>query len=120
MKPIQSGLAVSAILALSACTGYDIEKPIPDAWHYSEYGIHFMQFDVGDGQLNLVVDPAIWTSYRIDQHDHAYLLWLLAGGDAELAFLRPVLQDSIWTLFARNARELLIAGGLLLLLWIFF
>ena len=28
------------------------------------------------------------------------------------------MQDSIWTLFARNARELLIAGGLLLLLWI--
>ncbi len=26
MKPIQSGLAVTAILALSACTGYDIEK----------------------------------------------------------------------------------------------
>lgn len=99
-------------------TGYDIDKPIPDGWHYSEYGIHFMQFDVGDGQLNLVVDPGIWTSYRIDQHDHAYLLWLLAGGDAGLAMLRPVLQDSIWTLFARNAREFLLAGGLLLLLWI--
>ena len=99
-------------------TGYDVDKPIPDGWHYSDYGIHFMQFDVGDGGLNLVVDPGIWTSFRIDQHDHAYLLWLLAGGDARFAILRPVLQDSIWTLFARNARELLVAGGVLLLLWI--
>ncbi len=99
-------------------TGYDVDKPIPDSWHYSDYGVHFMQFDVGDGELNLVVDPGVWTSFRIDQHDHAYLLWLLAGGDARFAILRPILQDSIWTLFARNARELLIAGGLLLLLWI--
>ncbi len=99
-------------------TGYDVDKPIPDGWHYSEYGVHFMQFDVGDGSLNLVVDPGIWTSYSIDQHDHAYLLWLLAARDGRLAMLRPVLQDSIWTLFVRNARELLVAGGLLLLLWI--
>ena len=99
-------------------TGYDVDKPVPDSWHYSDYGVHFMQFAVGDGRLNLVVDPGIWTSYRIDQHDHAYLLWLLTRRDAELAMLRPVLQDSIWTLFVRNARELLIAGGLLLLLWI--
>ena len=77
-----------------------------------------MQFDVGNGKLDLVVDPGVWTSYRIDQYDHAYLLWLLAGGKGRLAILRPVVQDSLWTLVQRHAVELLVATGLLLLLWI--
>jgi len=90
----------------------------PFSWSYSEYGVHMMQFEVGSGLLTIISDPGIWTSYRIDQYDHAYLLWLLSSGEGNFAILRSVLRDSIWVLLARNASELLIAMGLMVLLWI--
>jgi hypothetical protein len=90
----------------------------PFSWSYSDYGVHMMQFEVGSGLLTIISDPGIWTSYRIDQYDHAYLLWLLSSGEGNFAILRSVLRDSIWILIARNASELLIALGLIILAWI--
>jgi hypothetical protein len=77
-----------------------------------------MQFEVGSGLLTIISDPGIWTSYQVDQYDHAYLLWLLSSSEGNFAILRSVLRDSIWTLMARNATELLIAAGLMLFIWI--
>jgi len=90
----------------------------PFSWSYSDYGVHMMQFEVGSGLLTIISDPGIWTSYQIDQYDHAYLLWLLSSGEGNFAILRSVLRDSIWVLIARNASELLIALGLIILIWI--
>jgi hypothetical protein len=90
----------------------------PFSWSYSEHGTHMMQFEVGSGLLTIISDPGIWTSYHIDQYDHAYLLWLLSSGEGNFAILRSVLRDSIWVLMGRNAAELLIAAGLLILIWI--
>jgi hypothetical protein len=45
-------------------------------------------------------------------------LWLLSSSDGNFAILRSVLRDSIWILIARNASELVIALGILILLWI--
>ena len=90
----------------------------PFSWSYSAYGVHMMQFEVGSGLLTIISDPGIWTSYQVDQYDHAYLLWLLSSGEGNFAILRSVLRDSIWVLMARNATELLIAAGLMLLIWI--
>ena len=92
----------------------------PFSWSYSEYGIHMMQFEIGSGLLTIISDPGIWTSYRIDSHDHAYLLWLLSSSQGNFATLRSVLRDSIWELMLRNAGELLIAASLLILLWIWY
>ncbi len=90
----------------------------PFSWSFSAYGVHMMQFEVGSGLLTIISDPGIWTSYQVDQYDHAYLLWLLSSGEGNFAILRSVLRDSIWVLMARNATELLIATGLMLLIWI--
>jgi hypothetical protein len=90
----------------------------PFSWSYSAYGVHMMQFEVGSGLLTIISDPGIWTSYQVDQYDHAYLLWLLSSGEGNFAILRSVLRDSIWVLMARNATELLLAAGLMLLIWI--
>ena len=90
----------------------------PFSWSYSEHGTHMMQFEVGSGLLTIISDPGIWTSYHIDQYDHAYLLWLLSSGEGNFAILRSVLRASIWVLMGRNAAELLIAAGLLILIWI--
>jgi hypothetical protein len=90
----------------------------PFSWSVSDYGVHMMQFEVGSGLLTIISDPQIWTSYRIDSHDHAYLLWLLSAREGNFAILRSVVRDSIWALMRRNAGELLIAAGLLILAWI--
>ncbi len=90
----------------------------PISWSSSEYGVHMMQFEVGDGLLTIVSDPGIWTSYHIDAHDNAYLLWLLSSDDGSFAILRSVLHDSVWVLMKRNASELLIAGALFIVMMI--
>ncbi len=91
----------------------------PSSWSSSEYGVHLMQFEVGEGLLTILSDPGIWTSYRIDNHDHAYLLWLLSSDEGNFAILRSVIRDSVWELMQRHGRELLIVAGLLIatLLW---
>jgi len=95
-----------------------VVEPRPISWSYSEYGVHMMQFEVGNGLLTIISDPGIWTSYRIDQYDHAYLLWLLSSDEGNFAILRSVLRDSIWALMRQNASEVLIAAVLLILIWI--
>ena len=78
-----------------------------------------MQFEIGDGLLTILSDPSIWTSYQIDKHEHAYLLWLLSSGEGSFAILRTVLRESIWSLIRDNASEFLVAAGLLIaiLMW---
>ena len=99
-------------------TGYDADKVQPTSWSYSDSGIHLMQFDVGSGLLTIISDPRIWTSYHIEDHDHAFLLWILSSSDGNFAVLRSVLQDSIWLLIGRYGFEMLIASALLIALWI--
>jgi hypothetical protein len=91
----------------------------PFSWSSSIHGVHMLQFEVGDGLLTILSDPGIWTSYRIDAYDHAYLLWLLSSQEGNFAILRAVLRDSIWVLMLRHASELLLIGGLFIavLLW---
>jgi hypothetical protein len=91
----------------------------PFSWSSSDHGVHMMQFEIGDGLLTILSDPSIWTSYQIDKHEHAYLLWLLSSEEGNFAILRTVLRESIWSLIRDNASELLIAAGLLIaiLMW---
>jgi hypothetical protein len=99
-------------------SGAEVEYQ-PFSWSNSEHGIHMMQFEVGEGLLTILSDPGIWSSYKIDRYEHAYLLWLLSSDEGNFAILRSVLRDSIWALMARNASEFLIATGLLIavLMW---
>jgi hypothetical protein len=91
----------------------------PFSWSSSDHGVHMMQFEIGDGLLTILSDPSIWTSYQIDQHEHAYLLWLLSSETGSFAILRTVLRESIWSLIRANAGEFLVAAGLLIaiLMW---
>jgi hypothetical protein len=108
------------VLQHSALDDNDAEvKHQPFSWSNSEHGVHMMQFEVGEGLLTILSDPGIWTSYQIDNYEHAYLLWLLSSDEGSFAILRSVLRESIWTLMSLNAREFLIAAGLLIvvLMW---
>jgi len=97
---------------------YDSDGHLPFSWSLSDHGIHMMQFEVGSGLLTIISDPGIWTSYRIDQYDHAYLLWLLSSGEGRFAILKSVLRDSLWVSMMSYATELLIAAGIVVLFWI--
>ena len=92
----------------------------PFSWSSSDSGIQMMQFDVGSGLLTIISDPAIWTSTRIEEHDHAYLLWVLSSKDGDFAILHPSLRDSLWVLTLRNAPELLIALAFLVVFWLWY
>ena len=100
--------------------GYDNDDsvPVPRSGSYSENGVHLLQFEVGDGLLTVISDPSVWTSYRIDGHDHAFLLWKLSASGGSFAILSPVLQDSLWDLTVEHAGELLIAVSFLIAIWI--
>ncbi len=81
----------------------------PFSWSSSDVGIHLIQFEVGDGLLTIVSDPNIWTSAKINAHDHAYLLWILSSSGGDFAFLRSIRRESLWALISSNAYEFLIA-----------
>jgi hypothetical protein len=98
--------------------GGDKTEPRPFSWSASKFGFHMMQFKVGSGQLTIVSDPGIWRSGRIDQLDHAYLLWVLSSDKGDFAILQPTRQDSIWVLMRRYAPELLTAIGAVVLAWL--
>ncbi|MCP4433437.1 MAG: DUF4350 domain-containing protein [Gammaproteobacteria bacterium] len=81
----------------------------PFSWSSSEYGVHMIQFDVGEGLLSIISDPSIWQSRNIDSYDHAYLLWVLSSSKSKFALLRSIRRDSLWSLVSSNAYEFLIA-----------
>lgn len=91
----------------------------PFSWTSSDHGTHLIQFEVGDGLLTILSDSSIWTSRRIDEHDHAFLLWVLMSKDGALAILYPALRDSLWVLLKRHAPEFLLALSLFIafLVW---
>ena len=98
----------------------DDDTPLPFSWSSSDRGIHMMQFEHGSGQLTIVSDPTIWQSRRIDDYDHAFLLWMLADNGGDFATLYPRDQDSLWTLAGRHAGELLVALAVLTAAWLWF
>jgi len=92
----------------------------PFSWSSSINGVHLMQFNVGEGLLTIISDPSIWQSQKIDQHDHAYLLWVLSSTNGTFAFLRSTNRESIWSLISTSAIELVIALSVFILLWLWY
>jgi hypothetical protein len=117
---IEIAFDTARVLQHAAFDDEDVDAQYqPFSWSSSEHGVHMMQFEIGDGLLTILSDPSIWTSYQIDKHEHAYLLWLLSSKEGNFAILHTVLRESIWSLMRNNASELLIAAGLLIaiLMW---
>ncbi|PCK08645.1 MAG: hypothetical protein COA42_08200 [Alteromonadaceae bacterium] len=83
-----------------------------------EHGIHFMQFDLGNGLINVLSDDYIWHNDNIASHDHAYFLSMLVNDQSPILFMRRIALPPLSELFALYAREAFIAGFILLLLWV--
>ena len=96
-------------------TGYT-----PFYWEGSDWGTHFLQFQVGDGLLTVISDPYIFDNDEINDYDHSYLLSVLAGQGSTLTFVIGKNVPSLITLAWRHGPELFAAFGVWLLFWIFY
>lgn len=91
----------------------------PFSWSSSDYGVHMIQFEVGEGLLTIISDPGIWQSANIGSYDHAYLLWILTSNRGGFALLNSVRRQTLWKLAYRNGYEALGALGVFIvfLIW---
>lgn len=94
--------------------------PEPFYWESSEQGVHFMQFEVGEGLLSVMSDVSPWTNDDIDQFDHAWLLTILTMYSDSVYFLAGHVMPSIYALAWRYGKEIVVAGGICLLLWLIY
>lgn len=103
---------------LTLAEGEEYAGPEPFYWESSEQGVHFMQFEVGEGLLSVMSDISPWTNDEIDQFGHAYLLAVLTMYSDSVYFLAGHIMPSIYALAWRYGMEIVIAGGICLLLWL--
>ncbi len=90
----------------------------------SDAGVHFIQFQIGEGLLTIVSDSSIWHSKRISQFDHAYLLQALSNrgvGDGPIVrIVRGIQMPPLTTMVWQAAPELVITTGVLLVAWLLY
>jgi hypothetical protein len=93
----------------------------PSYWAHDDKGLQFIQFHHGDGLLSVLSSNHLWNNRSIANHDHAYLLSVLAGKNAQVIILYDSQMPSIFVLLWRNAPELSITLFLIIVfsLWYF-
>jgi len=92
----------------------------PFYWQGSDWGIHFMQFEIGDGLITVMSDPEVWNNYWVDQYDHAYLLTTLTWNAKNVRFIIGSQMPSLFTLAWRHGSEFLIAASLFIMAWLIY
>ncbi|MEN8166017.1 MAG: DUF4350 domain-containing protein [Pseudomonadota bacterium] len=82
-------------------------------------GYHLLNFPWGRGAITLLSDNRFLNNSRIDEHDHALFLARLVSGEGRAWLLYSSQMPSLSTLLWRNAPYLVISGGVLVLvlLW---
>ncbi len=95
------------------------EEPV-EAWAWtplyytgSDHGIHFMQFEVGDGLATVMVGQDVFANFSIGDFDHAFLLWTLASGEGRTLFLHGASSPALWRLAWQHYPQVVVAGLLL-------
>jgi len=85
----------------------------------SENGIHFMQFEIGEGLLTIMSGDSPFENDYIGDYDHAYLLWVLASDSTETLLLYGLAYPGLGQVIWENWPEAIISFGLLLaaILW---
>ena len=79
-----------------------------------------MQFAVGKGLLTIVSDADIWSSPRIAELDHAFLLWSLAESRDRIVILYGREMPSMLELLRRYALQPLLLLALCVGAWLWF
>lgn len=86
---------------------YDAQKKA-HAWANSPGATHMLQLQHGAGLITALTDSWIWQNDRIDQYDHAWLLWYLTQ-DREVTFIYSTAHDSLAEQLLRHFPEALFA-----------
>jgi len=88
------------------------------AWAGSARATHLLQLAHGDGLVTVLSDGNLWRNGRIDEYDHAWLLWYLTQ-DSQVTLLQRLDGEALPRLLLRHFAEALLALALLLalLLW---
>ena len=92
----------------------------PFYWSGDEYGVHFIQFEVGSGLLSVLSDADVLSSKNIDKFDHAFFWDILVSQSQNTHILYGVDMPSFWTILKKYSPEILIAFSIWLFLWIWF
>lgn len=79
----------------------------------NDWGCPLLQLAHGQGDITLLTDAKIWSNQRIDQQDHAWLLWYLTQGTT-LGLLGPGEPEGLTNLLERYFPEALAVLVLLL------
>ncbi len=98
---------------------YDIDYRKPSYWKGADGAVSFMQFDYGDGVVTFISNN-IWSNWEIEEHDHAYLLWLFAPERNGMLLLYGTTMPSLWDLLWRHFPEFTLGAWVLLALWLFY
>ncbi|MAT91156.1 MAG: hypothetical protein CME59_00995 [Halioglobus sp.] len=113
---------------------YDEEEPEQEregevaerSWAYepvyhagTQYGVHYMQFEVEQGLLTVLAGASPFTNGHIGEHDHAYLLWLLTVHYERALLLYGAESPGLMRLLLQRFPHILISLLLLLgaVLW---
>ncbi len=87
-------------------------------WRSDDYGIHFVQFELGYGLVSVLSNPEVFSSEQIDLFDHALLWDTLISNSESLTLVIGTNMPSLWALLKVYMPELLIAFSLFVFLWI--
>ncbi len=93
-------------------------KPI--YWVGDNYGVHFVQFELGNGLVSILSSSRPFKTEHIGHFDHAYFLSVISNGSTQVNILYGVIMPSLRALITQYAPELLFSFCLWLLGWILY
>lgn len=84
------------------------------------YPNQMLQYPVGQGMITAISNYEMWLNHNIGWYDHAYYLWLLVQQADQVWFVFDRDAKSLFTLIIEHLLEPLIAGLLLLALYLWY
>lgn len=85
------------------------------AWANSQDATHLLQLSHGQGLITVLTDLDLWQNSRINQYEHAWLLWYLSQETQVILFNPPVQQGLLKLLWHYYAAACLLGLALLAL-----
>jgi len=82
------------------------------------HGLHFLQYEWGDGLITLLSDDSIFTNDYIADADHAFLLLRIMGKDTKVALITGNDVQALWKIMGFYMPEFLWICAILFIAWL--
>ena len=86
----------------------------------TDYPNQILQYPLGQGMVTTLTNYQMWLNTNIGWYDHAYFLWLLVQDSDKVWFVFDRESDSLFSLIKNHLLEPLVAGLLLLALYLWY